>query len=609
MTEQVPGKILNGKYRLLAVLGEGAMGVVYRAEQLDVTGRSLREVALKTLRPALSNDENFSRRFLDEVRVAAQLRSAHIVTLYDVGADENGQLYYTMEFVRGQTLKEVLQREGPLIISRVAAITEQICDALTEAHSLPHPIVHRDLKPANIFIEQRREGELVKVGDFGIAKILGEQHTQPTAVGTPGPGTPRYMAPEQWKGAELSNRTDLYALGGMMYELLSGIPPFVVQGGGIEALMYQHLTQPPPPLPTTIPAEIRSLIGRLLAKEPADRPQDALVVSQTLKTALAGAQEEKTIILQAAEEVVTEVLAPTKKENTREQHSSQPVLPKQPSLVREISRPQGTISSSLEKKPHKQKGTRKKGRVISTVVVALGIFLGGSALFKADLWEKYGERVTMEPWPALNVERKNEPVQGTSTTQQDQSSVTKPDEALRESQNPVGGTATVQSPLIEKPPPNPSPSSSSLSTPTDNPPVELPPSLPQGRLMVSVNVEAAKVSLNGKYVGMARDGTPLEIAKLAVGQQQVRVEAGGYESMEYTANIQDGKLTTLEFPLVRLLSAPPSASVLHAAGSFASCSYIDKSPAASCPTLVRQREYSSRELLWPRWEANLKITT
>ena len=125
MTEQVPGKILNGKYRILAVLGEGAMGVVYRAEQLDVTGRSLREVALKTLRPALSNDENFSRRFLDEVRVAAQLRSAHIVTLYDVGADENGQLYYTMEFVRGQTLKEVLQREGPLIISRVAAITDR----------------------------------------------------------------------------------------------------------------------------------------------------------------------------------------------------------------------------------------------------------------------------------------------------------------------------------------------------------------------------------------------------------------------------------------------------------------------------------------------------
>ena len=287
MAEQVLGKILNGKYRLLSVLGEGAMGVVYRTEQLDVTGRSLREVALKTLRPALSNDENFSRRFLDEVRVAAQLRSAHVVTLYDVGADEDGQLYYTMELVRGQTLKELLQREGALPLPRVAHLTNQICEALSEAHGLPHPIVHRDLKPANIFVERRRENEeLVKVGDFGIAKILGEQHTQHTAIGTPGPGTPRYMAPEQWKGAELSNRTDLYALGGMMYELLSGKLPFVAQGGGIEALMYQHLTQSPPPLPTTIPAEVRSLIGRLLAKEPADRPRDARVVCQELEQAL-----------------------------------------------------------------------------------------------------------------------------------------------------------------------------------------------------------------------------------------------------------------------------------------------------------------------------------
>jgi len=297
VAEQGLGKLLNGKYRLLSILGEGAMGVVYRAEQLDVKGRPLREVALKTLRPALSNDENFSHRFLDEVRVAAQLRSAHVVTLYDVGTDEDGQLYYTMEFVRGQTLKEVIQRDGPLPLLRVVDIVRQICAALSEAHSLPHPIVHRDLKPANIFIEARQSEELVKVGDFGIAKILGEQRTQHTAVGTPGPGTPRYMAPEQWKGAGLSNRTDLYSLGCLIYELLTAKPPFAAPGGGIEGLMYQHLTQAPPLLPATIPAEIRSLVGRLMAKEPAERPQDALIVRQTLAAALAGSEEEKRTIL------------------------------------------------------------------------------------------------------------------------------------------------------------------------------------------------------------------------------------------------------------------------------------------------------------------------
>jgi len=566
VAEQVLGKILNGKYRLLSVLGEGAMGVVYRTEQLDVTGRSLREVALKTLRPALSNDENFSRRFLDEVRVAAQLRSAHIVTLYDVGADEDGQLYYTMELVRGQTLKELLQREGALPLPRVAHLTNQICEALSEAHGLPHPIVHRDLKPANIFVEPRRENEeLVKVGDFGIAKILGEQHTQHTAIGTPGPGTPRYMAPEQWKGAELSNRTDLYALGGMMYELLSGKPPFVAQGGGIEALMYQHLTQSPPPLPTTIPAEIRSLIGRLLAKEPADRPQDALVVSQALKTALTGAQEEKTIILATTEDAVPKGVAQTEKANVREEQPSQVVVPTQSEAAREVSRPQSATSSRLEKKSHRQREatwSRKKGRVMIMLAVIFGVFHGGRALFKEGVWEKYWaqDRTELQPGPQMG--RKNESAQEAAKTPHDPSSVTKPDEAMQENQDTARGTAIPQSSPDEKPSSVQSPSSPSLSASLDKQPPE-PPQLPppQGSLSVSVSVEAAKVSLNGEYVGMARNGTPLEVTKLAVGQQQVRVDAEGYESMEYTANIQDGKLTKLEFPLTRLLSVPSAASI------------------------------------------------
>src|SRR5262245_32708894 len=153
------------------------MGVVYQAAHLDLEGRVLREVALKMVRPDLAVDPavaaEFARRFLREVRIAMRLGSPHIVTVYDCGHSEDGQLYFTMEFVRGPTLKEVLQHGGVLPLDRVVTITQQICDALTEAHGGPEPIVHRDLKPGNIFIVPRQGQDWVKVGDFGIAKVFG----------------------------------------------------------------------------------------------------------------------------------------------------------------------------------------------------------------------------------------------------------------------------------------------------------------------------------------------------------------------------------------------------------------------------------------------------
>ncbi|MBI3301122.1 MAG: serine/threonine protein kinase [Deltaproteobacteria bacterium] len=150
MAEEIRGKMIGGKYRLLSLLGEGAMGMVYRAEQLDAEGQPLREVALKMVQPQFSRDPSFSRRFLREVRVAARLHSPHTVTVYDTGQAEQGQLYYAMELIQGPTLQEVLQRHGLLPVEHVVRIVGQVCEALAEAHSLSEPIVHRDLKPANI---------------------------------------------------------------------------------------------------------------------------------------------------------------------------------------------------------------------------------------------------------------------------------------------------------------------------------------------------------------------------------------------------------------------------------------------------------------------------
>ena len=292
----VEPKLIGGKYRVVAPLGTGAMGVVYRAEQLDVEGHALREVALKTMRPEFSRDPDFSKRFLREVRVAARLRSAHTVTIYDSGRDDIGQLYYTMEIIKGQTLKEVLQSQGILSVERVVRIVSQICDALAEAHGLPEPIVHRDIKPANIFLEEHQGEDWVKVGDFGIAKVLGEETSNLSHTGV-SPGTPRYMAPEQWRGEIVDARSDLYALGVMIYEMFTGGAPFVATDGPM-ALMYQHLEGAPRPLPDAIPVGVRLQVEKMLAKTPQQRPANATIIRRALEQALASSEEgQRTILL------------------------------------------------------------------------------------------------------------------------------------------------------------------------------------------------------------------------------------------------------------------------------------------------------------------------
>jgi serine/threonine-protein kinase len=253
MAEQLRNTIIAGKYRLLSVLGRGEMGEVYRAEQLDVEGQVLREVALKMIQPKHVSDPNFARRFLREVRVATRLRSPHTVTVYDAGQGEDGQLFFSMELSEGPTLRELLNESVSLPVERAVLIVQQICLALSEAHGLPEPIIHRDLKPANIFVEQQYGRDWVKVGDFGIAKVLSEHTSGLTQTGM-SPVTPRHMAPEQWKGGALDGRTDLYAVGILLYEMLLGQPPFRVDGGPT-SLMYKHLEEVPAALPAMVPGK------------------------------------------------------------------------------------------------------------------------------------------------------------------------------------------------------------------------------------------------------------------------------------------------------------------------------------------------------------------
>ena len=203
----------------------------------------------------------------------------------DRGQGEEGQLFFSMELISGPTLRELLNTHGSLPLERAISIVQQICLALSEAHGLPEPIIHRDLKPPNIFVEQQHGRDWVKVGDFGIAKVLSEHSSGLTQTGML-IGTPRYMAPEQWRGVAIDGRADLYAVGIMLYEMLLGQPPFRAEGGPT-SLMYQHLEVPAPALPAIVPAGIRRVVEQLLAKEPAQRLPYALSVGAALEASLA----------------------------------------------------------------------------------------------------------------------------------------------------------------------------------------------------------------------------------------------------------------------------------------------------------------------------------
>ncbi|MGH7562603.1 MAG: protein kinase domain-containing protein [Gemmatimonadales bacterium] len=253
---------LAGRYRLERELGRGAMATVYRAEDL----KHDRVVAIKVLRPELVRSGGEAGRFLREIRIAARLSHPGILPLHDSG-EVDGLLWYVMPFVRGESLRERLRREGRLPADEAVTIAHAIAQALDYAHR--QNVIHRDIKPENVLLH---EGQAV-IADFGIARAItaaaGDNMTERgLAI-----GTPVYMSPEQAGGeSELDGRTDLYALGCMLYEMLIGEPPFT--GANARAVLIKHLTEPVPPLrdrrPTISPA-FEAAVFRALAKEPGDR--------------------------------------------------------------------------------------------------------------------------------------------------------------------------------------------------------------------------------------------------------------------------------------------------------------------------------------------------
>jgi serine/threonine-protein kinase len=273
--ELAAGSLVRGKYRITRKLGQGGMGVVYQAEHMMLGGR----VALKFLTGDLGKDPRFIKRFRMEARAAYQLRHPNIVEVTDLDQAEDGSLFIAMEYVEGPSLRAAID-EAPagLEIARALELGRGIASGLAEAHA--HATVHRDIKPENILLATSRDGrELPKVLDFGIAAIT-ESVTR-TSVTRGLMLTPNYAAPEQWEempAAEMDGRTDLYALGCVVYEMLTGRTPF--HAHNTSGWMKQHLEETPRP-PSEFRPELADWPGvdglamRLLAKNRDDRPQDA----------------------------------------------------------------------------------------------------------------------------------------------------------------------------------------------------------------------------------------------------------------------------------------------------------------------------------------------
>jgi serine/threonine-protein kinase len=274
------GKLVAGRYRVVRRLGAGGMGTVYVAVQ-EPLGR---EVALKVVRREMSGDERAVQRFRREAMTLSQVHHPHIVALHDFG-EFDGALYFAMELVRGETLRQRLQRTGPLPVKKSVALVREIASALAAAH--PLGIIHRDLKPENILLmDAAGQPDFVKIVDFGVAKLVRDEDaggSNQEALTQHGSvvGTPGYIAPEvALRGVTTDPRSDLYALGVVWFECLAGRQPFYAKTA--TALLMAHALDPVPSLPDEVPLPVAGLVQRLLAKGPEDRPSSAEELSALL---------------------------------------------------------------------------------------------------------------------------------------------------------------------------------------------------------------------------------------------------------------------------------------------------------------------------------------
>ncbi|ALC86071.1 serine/threonine protein kinase [Bacillus sp. FJAT-22090] len=355
------GKRISGRYKLLEMIGGGGMSHVYLAHDMILD----RDVAIKVLRYDFSNEEELRRRFQREALSATSLTHPNIVNIYDVGEDEDIH-YIVMEYVRGETLKQYIQRNAPVSPVRTVTIMRQLTSAIANAHN--NHIIHRDIKPQNILLDE--EGK-VKITDFGIAMALSAtSYTQTNSV----LGTVHYLSPEQARGGTATNRSDIYALGIVLFELLTGQLPF--SGESAVSIALKHLQTETPSIRSIIPSipqSLENVVLKATAKDPNNRYHSAEEMEEDLATALSPERADETKFVIAVDNDATKVLPVIKEPVPFEEVSETKKIPVAP--------------TKLDKDVPKKKIKKWKivtGVIAGVLLLAILFFILFPGLFKPD---------------------------------------------------------------------------------------------------------------------------------------------------------------------------------------------------------------------------------
>ncbi len=370
------GTIVAARYRIERFLARGGMGSVWVARhvQLDT------EVALKVMDPAYADSEDARARFEREAKACAQLKGPHVVQVYDYGF-QDGLPYLVMELLQGEDLGARLRRKGRLTVAEAAAILTPVCKALRRAHELG--IVHRDIKPSNIFLAREEEGEVVKVLDFGIAKVVGPAVTGLTTKTGTLLGSPSYMSPEQARGKQLDHRTDIWSIGVVLFEAITGKLPF--PGKDFGDVLVEICSAPLPVASQVAPhlgPEVDRFFERTLARDPSQRFQSTSAISEALAELAQGEQgaAERGLAAPAAGAAAT--ATPPAAPAPARQAGQEPATPAAASTPPHAEVPTSPcFSNTLLPGPRGAAWSRKQRAVVAAVAVLGGAATLGLAAF------------------------------------------------------------------------------------------------------------------------------------------------------------------------------------------------------------------------------------
>lgn len=539
-----------GRYQIVSELGRGSMGVVYQGFD-PIIGRT---VAIKTMLTegfAPAEFEEYKARFQREAQSAGVLAHPNIVTVYDFGED-SGVLYLAMEFLEGKSLEAMVEEQTILPVETIIPMYEQVCSALDHAHR--HRIVHRDIKPANIMI---LESGLVKVTDFGIAKMMSMGMTQAGQI----LGTPNYMSPEQVKGRSVDGRADIFSLGVILYELVTGEKPF--GGQNITTVIYKIINEnpiSPRELDATIPVGLSYVIQKALAKNPDERYQTCRELAEDLRNyrSVGGAAAPSaTVILR-----VPPIQAPPPEALPLPARVPSAPVAAQPQVAAEPQPPRPLSVQVIPPHRPQPRGTSPVVWVLLTLLV-VGAAGGGYYYFKykpehpaATPTTPTAERPAETPGTTTPPATEG----GTPTTPQTETVTTPPS-------NPPTETAAAQNTPSE-----PKPQVREAQGPELPRPIAPPPSggrgtaAPKiGQLVVTSNVDGAKITIDGR----SEPGwvTSCTIPNLPAGAHSVVVSREGYNDAQESVTVEGGRTATVRPTLtvpsgeINIVTNPPGIEV------------------------------------------------